>query len=339
MLNSAIAQQLGSFTDQNSKEIEFKVMPYINYNRNLKLMFGALPMMLFEVDKQDNVSPKSIAGLLGVYTTNESYFILGFSQLYLFEDKWRASSYVFTGNLNSQLYLEDISLNQFYDFTTEATQLGFEAKRYIFGDLYGGLGMTFAKFISFSDDINEETKSYQNSIHLSLLSDKRDDVYYPTTGHKITFNWKVFPDWLGGNSGSARKIVATYNQYFSNKNNVIAARFNGEFGLGDVKFEQQTVLGGKDIRGYSDGKYRGDGLMAIQGEYRWNMKKRFGLVGFAGLATIYGSPNPEFDWELYPGIGTGVRYRVFDNSNFNIGLDVAFGRDDWSLSFRIGEAF
>ncbi len=339
VFSTTYSQQLTNTNDKDSKKTEFKVMPYVNYDRNLKLMFGALPMMLFHVDKEDDISPKSIAGLLGVYSTNESYFVLGFTQLYVLEDKWRASAYLITGNLNSQLYLEDVTSNNFYDFTTQATQIGVTVKRYIFGELYGGLGMTFAKYESISEEINEETNTYQNSINLSLLSDKRDDVYYPSEGHKITADWRFYPDGLGGNTGSARKLITTYNKYFAHKKNVIAVRFNGEFGLGDVKFEQQVVIGGKDIRGYSDAKFRGDGLMAVQGEYRWNLKKRFGLVGFAGLATIYGSPNPEFDWDLYPGIGTGVRYRVFDNSKFNIGLDVAVGKEDWSLSFRIGEAF
>ncbi|MFV0344946.1 MAG: hypothetical protein ACK5IQ_01635 [Bacteroidales bacterium] len=64
-----------------------------------------------------------------------------------------------------------------------------------------------------------------------------------------------------------------------------------------------------------------------------------GLVGFAGLATIYGSDSPDFNWNIYPGAGVGYRYQAFKSVKFNIGLDAAVGKDDWGIYFRIGEAF
>lgn len=79
--------------------------------------------------------------------------------------------------------------------------------------------------------------------------------------------------------------------------------------------------------------------MAAQGEYRYSLKEKIGLVGFVGLATIYGSDNDSFNWKLYPGAGAGVRYRAFKTVKFNIGLDAALGKDDWGVYFRIGEAF
>lgn len=117
------------------------------------------------------------------------------------------------------------------------------------------------------------------------------------------------------------------------------ARFSGKFGLGDIAFEQQVTIGGEDIRGYSEGKYRGEGLMAIQSEYRYNFNSKMGLVAFAGVATIYGSDTADFNWNLYPVLVLGYRYRAFKNEKFNIGLDGAVGKGDWGIYFRIGEAF
>ncbi|MCY1721596.1 hypothetical protein OU798_14665 [Prolixibacteraceae bacterium Z1-6] len=139
----------------------------------------------------------------------------------------------------------------------------------------------------------------------------------------------------------ANKIMTEYNRYFPVRGNtdVIAARLSGKFGLGDIAFEQQVTVGNKDIRGYAEGKYRGDGLMALQGEYRYNFNERMGLVGFAGIATIYGSENENFNGMILPGAGIGYRYRAFKTVKFNIGLDAAVGKDDWGIYFRIGEAF
>jgi len=64
-----------------------------------------------------------------------------------------------------------------------------------------------------------------------------------------------------------------------------------------------------------------------------------GLVGFLGMATVYGSDTDSFNWKLYPGGGGGFRYKVFEDVHFNIGLDAAVGKEDWGVYFRIGEAF
>lgn len=73
---------------------------------------------------------------------------------------------------------------------------------------------------------------------------------------------------------------------------VLALRFAGKFGLGDIAFEQQVTLGGRDIRGYSEGKYRGDGLVAAQGEYRYSLREKLGMVGFFGLADYFTQTDP-----------------------------------------------
>ena len=79
--------------------------------------------------------------------------------------------------------------------------------------------------------------------------------------------------------------------------------------------------------------------MTLQGEYRYNFAERLGVVGFAGVATLYGADNADFDGEILPGGGVGFRYRAFKDTKFNIGLDAALGKDDWGVYFRIGEAF
>jgi hypothetical protein len=45
-------------------------LPYINYNRSIGLTVGALPMVMFNPVERDTISPSSVAGLLGMYSTN-----------------------------------------------------------------------------------------------------------------------------------------------------------------------------------------------------------------------------------------------------------------------------
>ena len=326
---------------KGSKKIELSVMPFLSYNRNLDFMFGAIPMLMYKLDQSDTISPKSMSGVSGVYTTNKSYFVSVFNRWYYKEDTWRFKLFAFTGDYNTQFYLEDNEAPGFYDYATRMTMASIGFQRKIVKKLFGGVTYTYAHYDTvYEDEVLPEDVTQTNALEFNLLYDSRNAVYYPTSGLKSQIRYISFPTWLG-NDESANKILMEYNQYFAMKNgrDIIAARFFGKFGLGNIAFQQQTTIGGKDIRGYSEGKYRGDGIMDVQGEYRYNFNDKMGLVGFAGLATLYGSDNDSFNWKMYPGAGVGYRYRAFKAVKFNIGLDAAVGKGDWGIYFRIGEAF
>ncbi|QLE02404.1 BamA/TamA family outer membrane protein [Galbibacter sp. BG1] len=324
------------------KRFDLTIMPFLSYNRNLEFMFGAIPMAMYRLQKNDTISPKSISGLSAVYTTNSSYFISVFNRFFFNEDRWRAKMFFITGDYNSQFFMQDEEVTPgFYDYGTKATVFSIGFQRRIIEDLYGGLTYTYAHYDTvYEDDVQPPSIVETNAIELNTLYDSRDNVYYPKKGEKVSLRYIAFPEWFG-NEFTANKILTEYNKYIGMKNgrDVLAARFSGKFGLGDIAFQQQVTIGGKDIRGYSQGEFRGDGLMALQGEYRYNFAKKMGLVGFAGLATIYGSDTEDFNWGLYPGAGVGYRYQAFKKVKFNIGIDAAVGKDDWGVYFRIGEAF
>lgn len=327
--------------ENKTKNFEFSLMPYLSYNRDLKFLIGLIPMTTYRVAPVDTLSPKSMSGLAAVYATNGSYFVCMFHRIFLNEDRWRIQMYAVTGDRYSQYFTDAFDEPGFYGYGTKTTMASIGAQRKLTAHLYGGLTYTYANYYTvYEDDLQPDSKTQTNGLEVSMMLDKRSDFYYPTTGSKSKLRWIAFPEWFG-NDEQANKIIAEYNNYTSVRGgkDVVAGRASGKFGLGDIAFEQQVVLGGKDIRGYSKGQYRGDGYLALQGEYRFNFSEKMGVVGFAGLATIYGSDTNSFNWKLYPGIGGGYRYSAFKDMKFNIGLDAAVGKEDWGVYFRIGEAF
>ena len=98
-------------------------------------------------------------------------------------------------------------------------------------------------------------------------------------------------------------------------------------------------MGQDDIRGYTSGKYRNNQVYALQAEYRWRFYRKFGIVGFFGLATATENLGALAENELLAGGGIGLRYMMLPKERINVGIDVAFGKEDWGLYFRIGEAF
>ncbi len=190
-----------------------------------------------------------------------------------------------------------------------------------------------------------ESPSLSDSLTLhglgfNLSLDKRDNPYYPRNGYLTSLKYNTYPEFLG-NENISQKIELETNHYFSTRRDidVVAARFYSGFGLGELAFSQQFIVKGKDIRGYTQGAFRGNYLLALQGEYRWNFHDRWGAVGFAGVATVFDAINEADNGKLLPGIGTGIRFRAFPETNFSVGLDVAAGVDDWGIYFQIGEAF
>jgi hypothetical protein len=330
-----------AITVKPKKNIDFNVMPYLNYNRDLDFMFGAIPMMMYKINPADTISPQNLSGVSAVYTTNKSYFLSLFNKFYFKEDKWRSTLFFMTGNHNSQFYMDDIDAPDFYDYGTKTTIFSVTTQRKIVKALYAGIGYSYSHYnTTYQDNVQPASITHTNGLQTIVMYDTRNAVYYPTTGEKIRMRWVTYPEWFG-NDVNANKILSEYNKYLPMRHgkDVLASRFSGKFGLGDIAFEQQVTIGGEDIRGYSEGKYRGDGLMALQSEYRYNFNKKMGLVGFAGIATIYGSDTKDFNWNIYPGAGVGYRYKAFKTVKFNVGLDAAVGKEDWGLYFRIGEAF
>ena len=63
------------------------------------------------------------------------------------------------------------------------------------------------------------------------------------------------------------------------------------------------------------------------------------MVGFLGVASAVEKFSDIFSSELLPGVGAGLRYRMIPSMKINIGVDGGIGKDDRSLTFRIGESF
>lgn len=339
--NITFSQQKEDDSSQdNSKKIQ--VIPYVSYDRTYEFMLGAVPMVMYNVNKNDTISPASLSGLMGIYTTNKTWFTAFFSKLYLKEDQWRILFGAGFGNMNSQ-FLASAGSHHFTDIQTGADFLKLEIKRKIFSEVYLGGSYIYTKFdneYKFDTPVEEEVTL--NGLGLGLLWDKRNDVYYPNKGIKSTLNYLNYPTFLG-NESQSNEINFELNKFLAMRSDkdVLALRMYTVFGLGDVPFNNLAVMGGRgsDLRGYTQGEYRGKQMLAIQGEYRYNFPNNMGLVGFAGLGSIFQSNISQNDGVLLPSVGLGYRYMAFPENKMNVGLDFAAGKDDWGIYFRIGESF
>jgi len=207
--------------------------------------------------------------------------------------------------------------------------------------LYGGLSYIHLDFGTTVEPVDAEFETVLDGLGLSLAMDRRSSIFYPRAGHEAKLRYFGYPEAFG-NDVNSDKIQLEVNHYLGLRDDtdVLASRLFAGTGLGDLSFNQQFIVGRRmDLRGYTQGEYRGNAMVAVQTEYRWNLRPRFGLVGFAGVATVFDGINAEDDGKLLPAVGGGFRYTVDRETHLNVGMDAAAGDGDWGVYFRIGEAF
>lgn len=334
--------------DSTGKKTRLAGIPIINYNRTQGLCIGGMGAGYFKMNGKDTISPSSNAGLAGLYTTSNSYMLFGFSQLYFKEDRWRMRAAAGIVDVNFQFYYESpvAAVGSFVDYQTKANLVLFQLQRKVFRRVYAGVTGTYmasTTTFNFPNELGGDSthKSALNNIGYILSNDTRDNVNYPVRGMFLNFKNQFYQNWVGSDYDFTRYVLS-YNQFFSLKKNerhVLVMRANIDIAVGDVSFEGQTVVGMDDIRGYSQGKYRGNQVYTLQTEYRWNFYKRFGMVAFFGFASAVENFSEIFESQVLPGVGAGLRFRMIPSEKINIGIDGAVGRDDYSITFRIGESF
>jgi outer membrane protein assembly factor BamA len=336
-------------TASKKQKSHIAAIPLLNYNRTQGVVLGAVVSKYFKINKKDLISPSSNIGIAGIYTEQKSYALFLYSALFFDEDRWRVRAAAGSLDINFQFYLEDpvTSIGNFTDYSTKANLVVLQVQRNIFKRIYLGPTASFIKStttFSFPDVSGHDSvsKSNLNDIGYVISNDTRDHVQYPTRGMFLNFKNQFYRNWIGSNYEFVRYVV-TYNQFFklgkTDDKNVIVARATFNIATGDVPFEGQTVVGGDDIRGYSQGKYRNDQVYTLQAEYRLNFYRKWGLVAFAGIATAVPKFSDIPDSQLLPGVGAGLRFRMLPSEKINIGIDGGVGRGDYSITFRIGEAF
>ena len=339
---------INSQTDSlKTAKIRFTGLPTLGYNSSFGLQVGAIGMMIFNINRDDTISPPSSLNLMGFYTTNNSWFGLLNQRLYFNQDRWRITWAAGKGNVNFQFYSDEIpgSGGIFIDYSTMALFGFISVSRQIYDRFYGGLSIVGSKLNTtfYLDEIignNPESGKSLVGLGIPLAFDSRDNVYNSSKGWDVNLRANLNRKWLGSDLDfSTLSFDANYYLRLNN-HGVLANRVTAYTGIGDIPFEGQRVVGGTDIRGYTKGKYRGDKLFSLQSEYRHSFENRLGFVAFAGIAAAINTLGETNNWSgILPGAGTGIRYKAIKERGINIGIDVAAGIQDWGLYFRIGEAF
>ena len=326
--------------EKKTDKTRFAAIPIPNYNEATGFGLGLMMSLFYPVGKDDDISPPSSTTFFGYYAANKTN-VLGIAQkFYLKEDKYRVMLALARASVNFQFYDENIA-GGFIDYNTGSRFAMIKGEIQVLNDFYLGLKYRYSRSRTTFDIPIEYDPPGNNYSGLgpTVSYDSRDNISYPSSGCLVELE-SLFNRGAFGSDQDYTIFQLGVNRYLTLKeNHILAVRLHAKIGVGDVPFEEQAIMAGTDLRGYTSGKYRADQKYTLQAEYRWAFAKRFGIVAFAGFGYVADKISEIQLKDVLPSAGVGLRYMMIPEYRINIGVDFAVGKDDTAFYFRITEAF
>jgi hypothetical protein len=331
--------------EDGERNLKFAGIPVPGYSDVLGFNLGLVGMAYYKMDRHDDELPPSMTGLFGFYSENNSWIGAAFQKFHLDGDRWRTTAAFGTGSFKYQFNpssagpgLPDI----FLDYSTATKFVFAQGSRRVWSDLFLGLGvLSWAAQVSVEPELAEFEEERYTGPGVVGEWDRRDHIMYPTEGYAVDGRFLVYTDALGSDREfQTLGLSLTGYRDVGDSTRVVAGRFMSETGYGDVPFSAQNILSGhRNLRGYSNGRHRGDQLMVVEAEYRWMFHRRWGAVVFGGLGWVADEvAHYSLDGTL-PAAGLGVRFRIIETYRINARIDYGWGDHDQAVYFAIGEAY
>lgn len=170
--------------------------------------------------------------------------------------------------------------------------------------------------------------------------DTRDDSYSPTSGAYYQGYSLWFNDEFGSEHDFDAYHVDLRNYFRLASDHVLATQFFLYAARGGAPFWRYAALGGRPhTRGYRKARYLDHTLVALQGEYRFPLWKRLGMVVFGGLGDVGPSLDRLQLAHMRPTLGAGLRYQPRASSGLKIRFDMGAGQNSLRFYLALDEAF
>lgn len=331
--------------EDDERNLKFAAIPIPGYSDVLGFSLGIIGMAYYKMDRHDDNLPPSSTGILGFYSENNSWVGMAFQKFHFAHDKWRATAAFGTGSFKYQFNPSSAGPgfpDLFLDYTTVSDFIFLKGSRLTWSELYlGAEVLAWSAKVSIDPDLLEVPNEFYSSLGVNGEWDGRNHVMYPTSGTNTTVRYDVYDEALGSDR-DFRKLKVKISGYttLGDTTRVLAGRILADAAFGDVPFSGQAILSGnQNLRGYANGRHRGDKLLTLETEYRWNFYGRWGAVGFAGVGFV------GEDWDSFstadalPAAGLGLRFRMIETYKINARIDYGWGKNDQAVYFSIGEAY
>ena len=311
---------------------------------------GIVPVVgyIFPFQVKDKKSPPSVIGAAGLITDNGSRAIAVAADLFMKENRYELTSVYVYGKLDYNLYDEGDSnvklpleqKGQFFlvKFLRNIGRNVFAGGRFINGDSFITVKPSSGDAPPIPPDVGLKTNL--RALGVEVLRDSRPNRFYPVKGSYANFTANFFDKNLGSKYSFQTYNVA-YSKYVSaGAKQVWAYNAFACVTGGEPPFYGNCIYGtDNQLRGYTAGRFLDRYMMTTQLEYRLVLPWRLGMVGFAGLGGVIPGKDQLRTRKFLPAGGTGIRFLLSRKYHVNLRTDFAWGKDDFTWSMAMGEAF
>jgi outer membrane protein assembly factor BamA len=330
----------------------FGALPILGYAPETRMAFGITG---FVMRSGDSINHNSNVYFLASITQNRQYTVNIVPDIW-----WGANRYHLNGELNWQYWPDKYfglgnqtidSLKEGYTSKIKGIKLDFY--RQISPRLYTGplVEIEHNNIIKYDvapyaelplGTVPGSDRSFITGLGAGLAMDTRNHINYPTDGAFHQLRLVHFRNFYVTGGGYLKMILDLRKYITLGKDHIVRLQGYAKFQFGsDIPFRNLSLLGGGNLmRGYYQGRYRDNHIMALQAEYHSpTFLGRFRGVLFAGMADVFGTYSENDFSTIKPSAGVGLRFAVLKNEKLNLRIDAGLGKGDHGFYFNMMEAF
>jgi hemolysin activation/secretion protein len=172
---------------------------------------------------------------------------------------------------------------------------------------------------------------------LSLIVDydSRDNFFTPSRGTYAEAEFAVANEGLGGNVDFRSFLVRAFH-YIPAGDFVIGLRGDYRISSEDTPFFAKPFV---QLRGIPALRYQDDQAAVVETEVRWNVTRRWAVLGFVGAGKACGRRADWSEADTAVAKGVGLRYLVARKLGLYTGVDFAWGPEDRGFHIQVGGAW
>jgi hypothetical protein len=343
-----------------NSNVNFTIIPGPTYNPTQKVGFGVLPMLVYDINKKDTLSPPSSTAVLFYFDFYGSWAVAAQQSFYWHDNKWRAILFAGYGMLKLKFFgigrdTAVVSNSDANYVWGEENPLMFSATCYrkVVSHFYAGLeysytsvwydGKDSAATAKMNKDGIKTGTTIESKITPTFVWDNRNNIWWTTKGYYAGLTCQLASHYLA--SSNDFYILSGYvNGYHRLKRNSdrlsLAWRFYFQGSLADVPYDQYSNYCKSDkVMGYTSGKYVNYGEVNAQVEIRYDLWKFIGVSGFLSTGKVFGSFS-NFGHSIWlPSAGASIYLNLIPYRNIRMRLSGAISRQDWGFYIGVGQMF
>ena len=170
----------------------------------------------------------------------------------------------------------------------------------------------------------------------NLSYDSRDNMFTPKKGAFVELTTGFFAPAFGGDDEFQRHSLVAMQFLPLHEDVLLGLRGDATVTSGDVPFYMYPFIA---LRGAPVMRYQGEEVAQAEMEVRWQCRKRFSIVGFAGYGAAWNDFTRVDNKLTVTTGGAGFRYEIARAYGLHMGVDLAFGPDTTAIYVQFGSAW